>query len=305
MIKAKKFLWPQTGSLTFVFLMSLPSVFYHFYLVQNNPVVGQRALQNITLISPPIFVLIGYGFLWFGFIFGLVYMFKIRFFEKKFIFLLCWLAVNLGLIFSPFPFQSRYSQGIHVVLVIFTVVGIFYIFDFLKNHSSNKFFNFWVNNNFLLGVLFAVFFLPSVFFVLMRDVYYFTAKPIEIINLFYLPNDFMSAMRWLKDQPSSIVLADGSISAKFIPAFGLQRTYLSHLHETLFAESKSMYTSWFFSDDNNIDAKRDFLLKENISYLLYTDYEKKLGSFDPSTKSYFKLVFDLPKAKIYQVVKNQ
>ena len=128
-LQASKILWRQMGYLVTVFLISFPSIIYHFWLIQASPVIGQRAVQNVTNISPLPFVLIGYGFLLPGFFLGLYWLIKRKSLNIKFIFLLIWLGLNVVLIYSPFPFHSRYTQGIQIIFSIFTVVDyfIFYI----------------------------------------------------------------------------------------------------------------------------------------------------------------------------------
>ncbi len=302
--QAGTILWRQAGYLITIFLISLPSVIYHFWLVKIDPVVGQRALQNVTLISPPIFLFIGYGFLWLGFILGLFFSLKNKKLNNRLIFLLVWLGLNLALIFSPFPFQSRYTQGLHLVLVIFTVIGLFDFAEYLKIKLKPKAFNFWINNPALLILLFIILFCPSTLYSLFRDFYYFIYKPGEIKIELYLPNDVFTAIKWLGQQPKNQLVLGADIPSKFIPGFSGQTVYSAHAHETLFFYSKVAYLIWFFADNKNNEAKIRFLKKQGIDYVFYSDYEKQLGNFDPADKDYLKLVFSLPQAQIYQVIKN-
>jgi hypothetical protein len=301
-IQARKILWREAGYLLVVFLISLPSILYHFWLIQKNPVIGQRAVQNVTTISPLIFVLMGYGFLWLGLFLGIFFLIKNKAFNDRFIFLLSWLVVNLVLIYSPFPFHSRYTQGLHVVLVIFTVVGLFYLYQYLQTKLKPKTFNFWINNYFLWFLLFLIWFLPSTIYSLSRDFYNFTFQTGEA-EVIYLPQDVVEAMRWLESRPKGQVVLAADIPAKFTPGFSGQTVYLAHAHETLFFSAKTVYLLWFFVDNENNEAKVRFLNKRGIDYVFYSDYEKELGDFNPADKDYLKLVFDSPEAQIYQVVK--
>src|SRR3989344_3666307 len=270
MLQERKILWEQTGYLLLVFLISLPSVIYHFWLVQNSPAIGQRALQNITEISPLIFVLIGYGFLWLGLGLGLFFLLINKNLNNRLMFLLVWLTVNLLLIYSSLPFHSRYTQGIH----------------------------------FILGaVLFLFLFGTSVFYTLARDFYYFIQKPAEVATSLYLPDDVLAGISWLEKQPRPKLILASALVSMFIPGFSGQTVYVAHAHETLFFYSKIIYLAYFFSDDQNDDIKYQFLKQQNIDYVFYSDYEKKLGSFNPAEKNYLRLVFDSPQAQVYQVVK--
>ncbi|MFA6215804.1 MAG: hypothetical protein WC768_04520 [Patescibacteria group bacterium] len=303
-LQAKKILWVQSLYLAIVFLISLPSVFYHFWLIGSDQVIAQRAVQNITNISPLIFVAAGYGFLLFGFVLGLFFLIKNKNLSNHFIFLLVWLGVNIFLIYSPFPFHSRYTQGLQVIFVIFTVVGLFGAKDFLAKRLEAGTFNFWVNNPFLLFIIFVILFLPSVFFSVFRDYYYFILKPGQTKVQLYLPKDFFKAAAWLKNQSGSRIVLAAEIPSMFIPAFGLSPVYVAHGHETLFYYAKRTEVIWFFADNKNDEAKAKFLKKQGIDYIFYSDYEKELGDFNPATKSYLKLVFNSPQAQILEVVKD-
>ncbi|MBN1779381.1 MAG: hypothetical protein JW816_04150, partial [Candidatus Buchananbacteria bacterium] len=144
-VRSGRILWQKLWYLIPVGIFSLVDAIYHFWLITAQPVIGLRALQNVTVISPIIFVVIGYGALWVGFLAGLVALFKKKQIAK-YSFLLIWFLVNIFFIYSPFPFHSRYVQGMHIVLVIFTVVGIFSIVDFYQKRWPSKKFDFWFNN---------------------------------------------------------------------------------------------------------------------------------------------------------------
>ncbi|MFA5022286.1 MAG: hypothetical protein WC508_04375 [Patescibacteria group bacterium] len=301
--QTKKILWRDVGYLLTVFLISLPSVIYHFWLIVSSPTIAWRATQNITLISPPIFVLIGYGFLWLGFGLGLWFLLKNKALENKFIFLLIWLTVNLALAYSAFPFQSRYTQGLQFILVIFTVVGLLAIYDWLKIKLKSKTFDFWVNNPTLLGVLFILLFGTSNLYNLVRDFYYFSYKPGTVASAFYLPKGLVSGIKWTDSLPGPQIILAADIPARFTSCYSGQTVYLGHFHETLFAYSKALYLSWFFADNKNDEKKHQFLIKNNINLVFYSQYEKELGSFNPATKDYLKPIYQNPDIIIYQVLK--
>lgn len=303
MLEQKKFLWNQVGYLILAFLISLPSIVYHVWLIVSSPVVAQRALQNVTTISPLIFVIIGYGFLWLGLIVGLYFLVKSGKMRGKYIFLLFWLGLNIFLIYSPLPFHSRYTQGIHIVLVIFTVMGAFDLFEYLKKKLPYKKFDFWVNNPSLMFVIFVMLFMTTIFFAIGSDAYMFgQGQNKKIQSIFYLPNDFISTAKYLSQQPRGQVVLAADIPAKFIPSLSGQSVFAAHAHETLFYQSKIIYVLMFYADNEDSNFKKNFLVDNNIDYILFSEYEKELGNFDPSLVDFLELVVDLPKAKLYQVV---
>src|SRR3989338_4830610 len=298
--QAKKILWWQAGYLGLVFLISLPSIAYHVWLLSSSPVIGQRALQNVTAISPWPFVLIGYGLLWPGLIVGVFYAWKKQHMNHQLQFLLVWFVVAVALIYSPLPFHSRYTQGLHVVLVTFTVVGLSGIWDDCRLRLTPGRFDFWFRNPTLWLLLFLGFFGASNLYSVARDLYYFSAKPAVVEPIFYLPNDAVVAMSWLGGQPAGTVLA-AEIPSKFLPGFSGHVVYAAHDDETLYFEAKQPLVFWFYADNKNDQAKQRFLLDRQISYVFYSAYERELGSFNPAGKDYLELVFDTPTAQIYRV----
>lgn len=303
MVKANKFLWNKAGYLIILFIISVPSIVYHAWLIKISPVIGQRAIQNVTNISPPLFLFAGYGFLWLGFVLGLVFLIKQKKLDSKYIFLLCWFSVNLALIYSPFPFHSRYTQGLHVILVIFSVVALFESYQFLKNKLSPKRFDFWVNNPALMMILFFVCLMPSTLYSYSRDLFFFIKPTESIKQQLFLPVDLLRSFDWLSDQPKGKIILAADIPSKFIPGFSGQTVFIAHAHETLFFNSKLVFLIWFYGANDQDDAKFNFLTKNNIDYVVFSDYEKKLGSFNPTFKDYLILDFDSPSVKIYRVVK--
>lgn len=297
---AKKILWREAGYLLLIFLISLPSAVYHFWLIKNEPVIAVRAMQNITYISPWPFVALGYGFLLPGTALGLYFLWKNKKFNPRLIFLLFWLLVNAALIYSPFPFHSRYTQGLQITMVIFTVLGFLALKDYLKKKIKPPIFDFWVDNPALIFILFLLFFATAPLYSLSRDLYYFTYKPGKIKATFYLANDIYRAIDWLDKQKPGVILAGGT-STNFIPAFSGQQVYAAHGHETLFYYYKAVWVALFFINNENDGLKRRILKKENIRYVFYSEYEKRFGDFNPEGKEYLRLVFDLPEAKVYEV----
>lgn len=301
MLQAKKFLWKKSYGLLILVGLSLPSAFYHFWLIKKSTVVGFRALQNITTIPTWPFVAMGYGFLWLGLGLGVYFLVKNKKFNNKYAFLLIWLTVNVLLIYSPFPFHSRYTQGLHVILVIFTVTGLFDLYQFLKKKISDKRFNFWINSPALWLILFLILFSTSVLYSVGRDIKFFVQPGEKTLDKLFLPQDFKKATEYLSIADFGVVLA-ADIPSKFIPGYSGQTVYAAHAHETLFHSSKIVYVLMFYADNDNGDFKQKFLADNNIKYVLFSEYEKKLGNFDPSFADFLTLVVDSREVKLYEFI---
>ena len=249
-------------------------------------------------MGPPfIFILIGYGLLWVFAVFGIYRLYQKRQFNDNFIFLFIWLFISLVLVILPFQFQSRYTQGLHFPLVIFSTVG----WTAFANRPKLKNYRFFLANKFLFAVIFILFFGISNIFNLTRDFYYFTFPNPETKEYFYLSKQTEEAMKFLANiSPTQVILAGGQNSL-FIPVFSNHQVYLAHQIETINWPVKWLYLNWFFSQDNNTEKKLEFLKKNNIRYIFYSNLERDLGGFNPAGQDYLKEVFSNAQVKIYQV----
>jgi len=183
------------------------------------------------------------------------------------------------------------------------VIGLFGLYNYLKNKISYKNFDFWVNNPALLFMLFLMIFTPSVLFNIARDIYLF--KQSDQYNLeqtFYISDDFSAAAKFLYDQPHDKIILAADIPAKFIPSMTGQSVYIAHAHETLFYYAKLNYLFKFYANDDDPVFKEKFLRSREIDYVLFSDYEKELGGFDPSSVDFLNLVFDSTSVKIYSLI---
>ena len=282
--------------------VSLPMVFYHWWLIVSEPVIAVRALQNITTISPAVFILIGYGFLWLGGAVGIVSLISKKGWKLgRFVVLLAWLIINWVLIYAPLPFSSRYIQGTHIILSIFTVYACSELMVYL--HKINyRWYQLLKANRVLLGLLFVLFFSASLVFSVARDVYYITYKPgITNISMF-IPKEIGEALQWLKEQDRrGVVMAEPNIMAKFIPAFSQQVVFTAHGIETINYQNKLKQLKWFWSKKSSDEARLEFLKRTNIEYIFFSPYEKMVGDYNPASSKYLQPVFNNSLVTIYRV----
>ena len=301
-LKTKKILWREIIQFGFLILISSPSIFYHFWTLANSEVLRQRAWQNVTLSPSLTFIILGYGLLWLFAAFGLYGLTKKRQWTKPLIFCASLLFFSLFLVTLPIQFQSRYLQGLHLPLVVFSIHGLIFLKEkTLKDRFGLVFKKIWTNE-FLLAAIFILFLAISNLFNLTRDFYYFLVQPVAVKKYFYLPKDLILAFEKLSELPNnSIILSDVETSL-FIPGFSGQKVFVAHGIETIDYFSKKLYAGWFFAADENAEKKFEFLKKSGINYLLISQENKKIGGFAPETKIYLKLVYQNSQAKIYQVM---
>jgi len=302
--RANKILWRPLSHFLLLIIVSSPSIIYHFWTLAHDPVLQQRALQNVTIAPPFIFILIGYGFLWPLAIAGIIWLFRRRQFNDYFLFLLSWLVFSVVLVNLPFQFQSRYTQGLHLPLAIFSVVALFFLAEKFLTPANLKKYPVWLDNKVMAAILFLVLFMPSIVFNLTRDIYYFTFRPPAVAPYFYLSAASLEAMKQLANLPAGQnVLANDLVDSLFIPGQAAQAVYLAHSIETIDYPVKIYYFQWFFYSDRAEIKKHQFLLDQNIDYLFFNFQNQKPGYFNPTTKSYLQLVYQNSQVAVYQVLK--
>ncbi|PIS04862.1 MAG: hypothetical protein COT81_04375 [Candidatus Buchananbacteria bacterium CG10_big_fil_rev_8_21_14_0_10_42_9] len=283
----------------FIFLiLSLPSVWYHAWLVLQEPVIGARALQNVTLTPPLIFIVIGLAgqILGAGIAIVVSHKKKILLHDGKRLFLAVWAVTNFFLLYLPIPWQRRMIQGWQMPLTLLTIVAIFYLFD-RYNFDSQKL---KVNAPILLFV-FIMFFGLTPFVNYARDFYNFSSTDPSLSSKFYLPQNDVDAMRFLSGVGKNKIVLSSVYNGLMIPGYSGQPAFIAHGHETVNYEDKVKQMLWFFGSNEEDQAKQNWLEENNIDYVFFGFREDAFGEFEPDQKNYLTQVFIQGNSTVYQV----
>jgi hypothetical protein len=256
----------------------------------------------LTVAPPFIFIIIGYGFLWLFAGWGIYSLIKNKKLSNNFIFLLCWLAFSIVAVIMPSQFQSRYTQGLHFPLVIFSVVGLLAFKDYISAKAKFSGWRFVFKDKFLLAALFILMFCFSNVFNITRDLYYFIAKPENTADFFYLPKDSITGIKYLAGQNDQGIVLAAQMTSYFVPVYSLNPVYAAHPIETSDFYAKDELMRWVFSSAGMADRKFEFLKKNNIKFIFHGELEKKLGGFDPDAASYLEKIYDQGQVQIYRVL---
>lgn len=292
--------------LSIFYAIITPSVLYYVWLMTFDWATNLKAFQNICYTPRFFTVLISYGgLIVFGFI-GILLSLK-YFINKKYsisgnklLFLIIWAITQFTLIFMPFRFQRRLTEGLQIPLVFLTIIAVAYLKEKLKNSPLNIFLN-----KFSLIIIFIFGFTLSNCFVLKTDIEYFAEKN----KLFYFDKKQIESYEFLKNEISDEdVILSGIINGNAIPGVAGKKVYFGHANvETLYYDLKLAYLKWFFKDNANDEKKINFLRQNNIKYIYYSQCEKELGNFQPAEKNYLEQIYSNEFAVIYKVneVKSQ
>lgn len=306
----KKILFSKSRSLVILFLFTLPNLIYHLYILQN-PIIKQRAMQNVCLTPAWWLSLIGFGFLVPSALMGVYYILtktrkreNTKTLNEKYYFLVIWLIVQAVLIYSPTVFQRRMSEGLHIVLCILAVIAVF---GLIKNarqkinpNKLDKIIIYIYSNKILLIIIFAIFFSFSNMLNIARDIAYYKNENI----LFYLPAEKKDSFEWIKKNTgNSAVFLSHATTSNFIAGNTGRFIYAGHGTETLFFEKKQEKIKWFFGEEDDDQKKIEFLKSNNINFIYYSDWEKiySKNNINFAEKKYLELVYKNNLVEIYKV----
>jgi hypothetical protein len=306
----KKILFSKMRPLIILFLFTIPNLIYHLYILRD-PIIKQRAIQNVCLTPSWWLTIIGFGFLVPLAILGIYYIlnsprdWEVK--NTKYYFLIIWLIVQTALIYSPTNLQRRMSEGLHIVLCLLAVIAIFALIKNIRKKSKHnrldKITIFIYNNKILLIIIFLIFFSFSNILNVARDIVYYQKEHI----LFYLPIEKKDSFDWIKNNTDRKALfLSHTTTSNFIAGNTGRFVYAGHTTETPFFEFKEKQIKWFFGTNNEDEKKIDFLKSNNINFIYYSDWEQtnNKNGFKPKEKKYLQLVYKNNIVEIYKFILN-
>ncbi|XOU94203.1 MAG: hypothetical protein ACNFW9_05155 [Candidatus Kerfeldbacteria bacterium] len=292
-LRNKGITWSYIRHYAVLCLIPIPVVLYFYLMNKADWVIRAWQSQNI-LPSPSVWMyLIGYGLLIPMLIFGLWSVFKKM--DNKKSFVVAWFITSAIAIYVPISFQRRLSEGLHIPIAILAMLGILFVFNWIRSKRGK--WSLW-NSAFVMILLL---FLPMTnFLIIGQDItLYSKAKDLP----YYIYQDEVNAMHWLRD---NITIDEITFSSKymgsFIPAHSGRVVWIGHSPQTVDLLNKKEYQYWFWEDDNESELKYDFLINNNIDYIFFGRKEKALGTYDPSTKNYLDNVYSNKEVTIYKLL---
>lgn len=286
------------------FALSMPSLLFMYYIGTSDPVWKTIEEQNILPTPPLINIITGYGLPLFFAILGLWALIKKDF--AKGMFFSVWIFGVIALSFIPlwiYPMQRRFLEtAMYVPIAIAASFGIKAIYDYFKKK----------NVKFLLQkfiYIFAMFALPAIIGSDIQNWQIFT----YFINqtdrpVYYLPAENIEAMQWLRQNtPNASIILASFHNSNVIPYFADRMVYVGHGPMTIDVNEKLKNTENFYARKYSTKEAYEFLKKEKIDYVFYSEQEKlseygeKLDYFDLEEYSFLEIVYQNEKVKIYKI----
>jgi hypothetical protein len=274
--------------------ISSPALLYYYYQLSTSLALQFKNIQNICITPGGQYFFASYGL---GLIFAvsaIMYLAGEKKITNKNLFLIVWLIASVALIYSPLNFQRRLTEGLQIPLTLLAFMGFILLVDSLRQiWPILKRIKFW-----MIAPFFIILFCSSNIIVYLGDFRYIQAKP----QVLYLPQEIKEALDWYQGQTTmgQTILASRYLS-NAIPGQIGRRIFSGHGVETVADGWKEQQVYWFFKNNEDDQARQDFLESSQIDYLLFTAQEKQLGTFSPQTKKYLEEVFNNGTAAIYKV----
>lgn len=293
--------WKNSGGLlakfALIVLITAPGLLYQVYIFYVQPVFKSWAWQSMTTSPDYQFYLWGFGIFVPLAAIGAVVMF--RHFNRGYAFLLTWLIVTIPLLYSPFPFNRRFIEGIFVPLGIIGAIAIMAAYEKISLRHPGRRYLFWLVTALVLFVTIA----PTNFYNWWS---FIEEERLYQVVPFYLPKDERASMEWLKNEtaPGTVILSS-HIAGFLIPAYTARPVYLGHDLQTANFADKKPRVEWFFQDDSDGNDHADFLRQNNIAYVYYGPNERRPDGFNPDTKDYLEKAYEQGRVAIYQVTSNR
>jgi hypothetical protein len=239
--------------------------------------------------SPPIFsYLIGYGLVLALAIFGSILVVKNK--REKFYFIISWAVTSGLLLYLPSTLQRRFSSGLHIALVILAVVALGEIGKRLQRRELILFL--------VAAALGAGLFLSNITLLAEDNYNYVNHKFPHILS-----RNYYLGTQWLRDNSAlGQAILSTVENGNILPALTGRKVYAGHGHQTInFSEKEAIIKNWFFRTNGDDENKFYFLQSNNLDFIWYSAKERKLGSFEPASKSYLEKVYGNEAVEIYRV----
>jgi hypothetical protein len=297
-LKNKKIDWLGLGKLLIILLISGLAFGYFLWLKMADPAFAVWAVQNIT-VSPRIFnYAVGYGLVFIFYLFGIYPALKNK--NSYWNFLGIWSIVAWFLLFAPIPFQRRMANGLHLPMVIISVIGFFWLINAVyKSAVIKKVLRLEAVRAFLM-ILFGLVLVSTTLYNVGQDIVILSTKP----DLYYITKEEHESMLWLRKNVSQdeLILSNPKTGI-LIPAISGRRVYAGHGHQTgNWIAKLAKVELWFLKTNNSDQQKLEWLKSEGIDYLFWGNREMKTGDFKPQDKNYLKPVYQRGKIVIYKVI---
>jgi|GEM_PF-6878389 len=278
--------------LLLIFFVFAVCASYFYILFNTDPVLGGWAMQNKVITSYLFPTLIGFGALIPLALYGSYRAAKTS--NYRLIFLAFWAIPCFILAFSPLPFQRKLFQGISVplgILSTYAIIALYQKSGIFKRKTAAT-----IYQGVLLSVLSIALFLTPLYITFFQ-IHDFSKKEFA----YFLNKNEQDVFTYLEKnvRDSEHILASPGYD-QLIPGIIFKRVYSGNDHQTINYAKKEQEIFAFWTFQNNIPWKKQFLIDGSIEYLLIEKAADKYHRFDFDSVDFVKKVFENEQFVVYK-----
>jgi hypothetical protein len=257
---------------------ALPWLIYDLWISRSHEVLAVWTAQNQTPSPPLLETLLGFGLILVLAIVALILGKTHR--SERGRLLICWVAVNLLLLYVPFSLQRRLSLGIFFPLAALAAMGLAALAPTRRRMIE-------------LLMLTLAFSIPTNLLVVGAGLW--GAGLGDPALLIY--DDEAAAFAWLaSNAPGDSLVLAGEENGNRLPAFADVRVLYGHPFETPHAEDAFATVEALYA---GVEDSLDLIRSRGVDYVFYGPRERELG--DPAWLEALEIVFQEGEVAIYRV----
>jgi len=276
-------------------VIASPAVFYHLWLIRNDPLAAGRAEQNILPTTWPSITVVSYGLLFFAAIAGAIILYRRR--RAEYVLLIAWAIAHSIAIYLPVFFNRRLTHGLNIALALLAAPAVAALWESRWRQQFTRSAFGWAG----IGLAGIGLLLASNLWVVSQDASHLFNKGRSLPYYFYLPTGYDQAFQWLrKNGDTSTVVLTAPVSGNFVPGKTGRRVFVGHNVETIDFETKREQAVMFYGGAN--DAWREeFLRQAGITHVLIGPWEKRWGAYDGQGSAFLELILERDQIRLYRV----
>lgn len=291
-----------------VVLISMWPALQAFYITTADPVWKGVLAQfdNAGAWTPPPYllpILMGIGWLLAIWALDIRTPWKDR--DDTHLFIVAWFLAHFVLIYVPLNFQIHLLSGWQVVIGILATIGLYtrvlpWLQRWFKGRSREQLVRYASVGLILVVIPTNVYILAWRFQDMKQAWSNVEARAPE--NRYFIRSGEFEALQYLATQVKGddVVFANLSIG-EFVPALTGARAFWGHWAQTLDFYGKGGIVQAFYSTVATDEQRQEALKQYGVTYVFYSDEEKALGDYDPSTAPFLQSVYDQDGVTIFKV----
>jgi hypothetical protein len=252
-------------------LLQAPGLWYNARVISGSDVWRTFTRQNLVLSPPPLYYILGIGFLVPFALWGAWLAWKRR--SQLGVMCVCWITGALVLSYAPTAIQRRFAANMTVPLALLSTYALGYgLLPLLRRWNATLI---RPRRRVFLALVVAAA-MPSSLYISTGGALYAAGKPDTLFD----PQGLTSAIDWLGQAvgESDVVMASEKTGLLVPPRIGA-RTYVGHPFETLDYEVKRDLATRFFEPQGMDPAERVQLLRGcGCNWVIAGPYETPNGS---------------------------